>query len=161
MWRNNLDVWLSCQFISGLHTLCGDLLWFFFYITCTGPVTWLPYLPYLEITWPLVLPVKWWLTIGMFVSKYQQNWSDFEEIMASKVGVLPLKGQVSENLSMLKVKGFYHIWAWWNSWSCDHIHLCTLSFPRPTLRLGIKFCFNRPSSFVSAEGWPSNFLSHK
>ena len=29
--------------------------------------------------------------------------SDFEEIMASKVGVPPLKGQVSKNLSMLKV----------------------------------------------------------
>ena len=43
------------------------------------------------------------MTIGVFVSNYQQNWSDFEEIMASKVGVPPLKEQVSENLSMLKV----------------------------------------------------------
>ena len=34
---------------------------------------------------------------------YQQNWSDFEEIMASKVGVPTLKGQILENLSMLKV----------------------------------------------------------
>ena len=31
------------------------------------------------------------------------NWSDSEEIMASKVGVPPFKGHVSENLSMLKV----------------------------------------------------------
>ena len=29
------------------------------------------------------------------LSKYQQNWSNFEEIMASKVGV-PLKGQNSK-----------------------------------------------------------------
>ena len=41
------------------------------------------------------------MAIGVFVSNYQQNWSDFEEIMASKVRVPPLKGQVLENLSML------------------------------------------------------------
>ena len=27
---------------------------------------------------------------------------------------------------------FYHIWAWWPSWSCDHDHLKELSFPQPT-----------------------------
>ena len=43
-------------------------------------------------------------TLSVFVSNYEQNWSDSEEIMASKVGVPPLKCQVSENLSMLKVK---------------------------------------------------------
>ena len=42
--------------------------------------------------------------MACFVSNYQQNWSDFEEIMASKVGVPSLKSQISENLSMLKVK---------------------------------------------------------
>ena len=47
--------------------------------------------------------VEWRLTIGVFVSNYQQNWNDFEAGMASKVRVPPLKGQVSENLSMLKV----------------------------------------------------------
>ena len=28
-------------------------------------------------------------------------------------------------------KGFYHIWAWRPSWSCDLDHLNKLSFPRP------------------------------
>ena len=41
------------------------------------------------------------MAIGVFVSNYQQNWSDFEETMASKIRVPPLKGQVLENLSML------------------------------------------------------------
>ena len=28
-------------------------------------------------------------------------------------------------------KSFYHIWAWWPSWSCDLYHLYKLSFPLP------------------------------
>ena len=28
-------------------------------------------------------------------------------------------------------KGFYHIWAWWPSWSCDQDHLYKLSFTLP------------------------------
>ena len=28
-------------------------------------------------------------------------------------------------------KGFYHIWAWQPSWSCDLDNLCKLSFPLP------------------------------
>ena len=28
-------------------------------------------------------------------------------------------------------KGFYHIWAWPPSWSCDLYHLYKLSFPLP------------------------------
>ena len=28
--------------------------------------------------------------------------------------------------------GFYHIWAWRPSWSCDHDYLYKLSFPLPT-----------------------------
>ena len=28
-------------------------------------------------------------------------------------------------------KGFYHIWAWQPSWSCDLDHLYKLSFPLP------------------------------
>ena len=28
-------------------------------------------------------------------------------------------------------KGFYHIWAWWPSWSCDLYHLYKLSFLLP------------------------------
>ena len=30
------------------------------------------------------------------------------------------------------LKGFYHIWAWWPSWSCDPHPLNKLSFPHPT-----------------------------
>ena len=29
------------------------------------------------------------------------------------------------------MKGFYHIWAWQPSWSCDLDHLYKLSFPLP------------------------------
>ena len=28
-------------------------------------------------------------------------------------------------------KSFYHIWAWWPSWSCDLYHLYKISFPLP------------------------------
>ena len=28
-------------------------------------------------------------------------------------------------------KSFYHIWAWWPSWSCDLYNLFKLSFPLP------------------------------
>ena len=45
---------------------------------------------------------------GKMVTDYRhvlwQNRSDFEEIMASKVGVPPLESQISKELSMLKVK---------------------------------------------------------
>ena len=27
------------------------------------------------------------------------------------------------------LKGFYHIWAWWPSWSCDQQHVHGFSFP--------------------------------
>ena len=26
------------------------------------------------------------------------------------------------------MKGFYHIWVWWPSWSCDHHHVIRFSF---------------------------------
>ena len=29
------------------------------------------------------------------------------------------------------LKGLYHIWVWWSSWSCDWEHLCKLSFSHP------------------------------
>ena len=32
-------------------------------------------------------------------------------------------------------KGFYHIWAWRPSWSCDLYHLYKLSFPLPKMAL--------------------------
>ena len=28
-------------------------------------------------------------------------------------------------------EGFYHIWMWWLSWSCDLDHLNKLLFPHP------------------------------
>ena len=28
-------------------------------------------------------------------------------------------------------KGFYHIWAWWPSWSTDRDHFTNLLFPQP------------------------------
>ena len=39
-------------------------------------------------------------------------------------------------------KGFYHIWAWWPSWSCDQDRLNKLWFPHH-----MKFEFNWPSGF--------------
>ena len=29
------------------------------------------------------------------------------------------------------LKGFYHIWAWWPSWSCDQHHLINFHLPVP------------------------------
>ena len=43
--------------------------------------------PYLDATWPLLLPIIWWLTTCLFGVKNQQNLTEFEEIMASKVRV--------------------------------------------------------------------------
>ena len=35
-----------------------------------------------------------------------------------------------ENLIVpCNLKGFYHIWAWWPSWSCDQHHVNKFSFP--------------------------------
>ena len=42
------------------------------------------------------------------------------------------------------LKGFYHIWAWRPSWSCDPDVANKLSFPYPR-RLHIKFGFDWPS----------------
>ena len=36
-------------------------------------------------------------------------------------------GSVEEDFFL----GFYHIWAWLPSWSCDQDHLSKLSFPHP------------------------------
>ena len=43
-------------------------------------------------------------------------------------------------------KGFYHIWAWRPSWSCDQDHLYKNGSPFPW-RLHIKFGFDWPSGF--------------
>ena len=43
-------------------------------------------------------------------------------------------------------KGFYHIWAWRPSWSCDLDHLYKLSFPLQR-RLHMKFGSDWPSGF--------------
>ena len=42
--------------------------------------------------------------------------------------------------------GFYHIWAWGPSWSCDQDHLSKLSFPHP-IEAHMKFDFDWPSGF--------------
>ena len=44
------------------------------------------------------------------------------------------------------LKGFYHIWAWRPSWSCDQDHLNKLSFPPP-----------KESPFEIEINWPSGF----
>ena len=44
------------------------------------------------------------------------------------------------------LKGFYHIWAWWPSCSCDEDHLNKLSFPHPR-ESHMKFKFNWPTCF--------------
>ena len=43
------------------------------------------------------------------------------------------------------LKGFYHIWAWRPSWSCDTDAAKKLSFPLPNFH--IEFGFDWPSSF--------------
>ena len=104
MWWNNLDIWLSCQFISGLHTLCSDLLWFFFIIFFFITVSNCSHVIAIfgnHVTTATSSKTDWLSAcLCQITSKIG---SDSEEIMASKVGVLPLKGQVSDNVSMLKV----------------------------------------------------------
>ena len=43
-------------------------------------------------------------------------------------------------------EGFYHIWAWRPSWSCDlyHLHKFLSHFPR---RINMKFGIDWPSGF--------------
>ena len=48
-------------------------------------------------------------------------------------------------------KGFYHIWAWRPSWSCDLDHLYKLWSPPIPRRLHIKFGFDWQSSFRGEE----------
>ena len=55
-----------------------------------------------------------------------------------KIGPLVLEKKI--------FKGFYHIWAWRPSWSCDLDHLYKLGSPFPR-RLHIKFGFDWPSGF--------------
>ena len=44
------------------------------------------------------------------------------------------------------LKGFYHLWAWWPSWSCDPDAAKKLSSPYHR-RLHIKFGFDRARGF--------------
>ena len=56
---------------------------------------------------------------------------------------------VKIGLSVLEKKifeGFYHIWVWRPSWSCDPNGVNKLSCPLPR-RLHVKFGFDWPSSF--------------
>ena len=43
-------------------------------------------------------------------------------------------------------EGFYHIWAWRPSWSCDLDHLYKLSFPVPR-KVHMEFGIDWPSGF--------------
>ena len=61
------------------------------------------------------------------------------------------------------LKGFYHIWAWWPSWSCDQDNLNKLRSPL-LKSLHMKFEFNWPSSPILKSlhmkfefNWPSGF----
>ena len=45
-------------------------------------------------------------------------------------------------------KGFYHIWAWRPSWSCDFDNLCKLSFPLPK---EVPHGFDWPSGFIGED----------
>ena len=47
-------------------------------------------------------------------------------------------------------KGFYHVWAWWPSWSCGLDHLYNLSFPLPK-EAAQKIGFDWPSGFRGEE----------
>ena len=47
-------------------------------------------------------------------------------------------------------KGFYHIWSWRPSWSCDQDHLNKVSFPILT-NIQLKCVFNLPSGFGGDE----------
>ena len=44
-------------------------------------------------------------------------------------------------------KGFYHIWAWRPSWSCDPDYLCKRLFPLPKEAPQKKNGFDWPSGF--------------
>ena len=44
------------------------------------------------------------------------------------------------------LKDFYHIWAWWPSWSCDQDHLNKIR-SRVLRSLHMKFEFSWPSGF--------------
>ena len=49
-------------------------------------------------------------------------------------------------------KGFYHIWAWWLSWSCELNHLYKIWSPFPMM-LHIKFAIDWPSDFREEDLW--------
>ena len=62
--------------------------------------------------------------------------SSFEKTSLGSTQVPNAVYQVSILLAIrfwrrLNFNVFYHIWAWWPSWSCDQDHLNKLSFPHP------------------------------
>ena len=73
----------------------------------------------------------------MLYTKFRGNWpvgskeEDFDRI-------LPYRGVAA----ILVI--FYHIWAWWPSWSCDQHHVIRFSFPES---FHTKFGSDRHSSF--------------
>ena len=57
------------------------------------------------------------------------------------------------------LKVFYHIWAWWTSWSMDCDHFSNSSFPQPK-RLHMKFEQHWPRGFRGEVVWNSKHFSH-
>ena len=49
------------------------------------------------------------------------------------------------------LKGFYHIWAWQPSWSCDQHHVIRFSFPC-TCKLSYKVWFRSTQYFMRKSG---------
>ena len=58
----------------------------------------------------------------------------------SHLNAFNLEANLTLTLSMEK-NSFYHIWAWWSSWSCNQDHLNKLSFAH-LINLHMKFEFN-------------------
>ena len=79
------------------------------------------------------------------------------------------KSQLSSSFPTLHnlLLGFYHMLAWWPSWSCDPDHLYNFVSPF-TRRLQMKFGFNRPNGLkifengsTGRQGTPARWVYYK
>ena len=50
-------------------------------------------------------------------------------VLKLKKSIRDAKKTTNAYLHNLACKGFYHIWAWWPSWSCDQHRVISFSFP--------------------------------
>ena len=71
----------------------------------------------------------------MTLSRSRSTWDHYLNKLG-KPHIPDTTYQVSRSLALRFwrrrfLKGFYHIWAWRPSWSCDQEHLNKLSFPHP------------------------------